>query len=96
MFRLLAPGGRIGVTDIVAADSLSAAQRAERGSYAGCIAGALSFGELERGLIDAGFIDVAITAAHEVAPDMHAAIIRAAKPTARPRTSSASPERIVR
>jgi arsenite methyltransferase len=67
-------------------------ERARRGSYAGCTAGALSFGGLGRGLTDADFIDVAITAAHEVAPDKHAAVIRATNPTARPRTSSDSPE----
>ena len=42
MFRLLAPGGRIGISDVIAEDQLSAADRAERGSYVGCIAGALS------------------------------------------------------
>ena len=46
--RVLRPGGRIGVTDIVAEDHLSAEQRAERGSYVGCIAGALSFSEYRR------------------------------------------------
>ena len=40
--RVLRPGGRMGVTDIVAEDRLTAAERAERGSYVGCIAGALS------------------------------------------------------
>ena len=48
--RVLRPGGRMGVSDIVAGDDLSPADRAERGSYAGCIAGALSFDEYERGL----------------------------------------------
>src|SRR6476619_3593634 len=38
MFRVLAPGGRVGVSDVVAADGITAAQRAERGSYVGCIA----------------------------------------------------------
>lgn len=42
MFRVLAPGGRIGLSDVVAGDHLSAADRAARGSYVGCIAGALS------------------------------------------------------
>ncbi len=41
-FRVLVPGGRIGITDVVAGDHLSPAQRAAAGSYVGCIAGALS------------------------------------------------------
>jgi arsenite methyltransferase len=81
MFRVLAPGGRIGVTDIVADNALTPAERAERGSYTGCIAGALSFAEFEQGLVDAGFTDVTITATHEAAPGLHAAIIRGTKPT---------------
>ena len=51
--RVLRPGGRVGVSDIVAEDALSADERAERGSYVGCIAGALSFAEYESGLRDA-------------------------------------------
>ena len=42
MARVLKPGGRIGISDVVAEDRLSPAERAERGSYSGCIAGALS------------------------------------------------------
>ena len=42
MARVLRPGGRIGISDVVAEDHLSASERAERGSYVGCIAGALS------------------------------------------------------
>ena len=52
--RVLRPGGRMGITDIVAEDRLSAEERAERGSYTGCIAGALSMSEFTAGLIEAG------------------------------------------
>src|SRR5213075_2604701 len=52
--RVLKPGGRVGVSDIVAEDRLSPAERAERGSYVGCIAGALSESEYIAGLEAAG------------------------------------------
>ena len=77
--RVLKPGGRMGVSDIVAEDSLTAEQRAERGSYVGCIAGALSFSEYEDGLHAAGLTDVSVTATHSVADGMHSAIIKASK-----------------
>jgi SAM-dependent methyltransferase len=80
-FRVLKPGGRIGVSDVVADDTLNPGQRAERGDYVGCIAGALSFAEYRRGLAAAGFTDIEITPTHSVADGMHSAIIRAAKPT---------------
>jgi arsenite methyltransferase len=77
---VLAPGGRIGITDVVAEDHLSPADRAERGSYVGCIAGALSRQEYLDGLRAVGFVDVSVTFTHEAAPGMHSAIVRAAKP----------------
>ncbi|PPK66779.1 arsenite methyltransferase [Actinokineospora auranticolor] len=80
-FRVLKPGGRIGVTDVVADDGLTPAQRAERGAYTGCIAGALSFAEYRDGLAAAGFTDIEITPTHQVADRMHSAIVRAVKPT---------------
>ena len=91
--RVLKPGGRIGITDIVADDALSPDERAERGSYVGCIAGALSFGEFEAGLRDAGLTDVSLTSTHTVADGMHSVIVKAAKPAdAAPWTSSAGEE----
>jgi SAM-dependent methyltransferase len=80
MFRVLTPGGRIGISDVVAEDHLSATDRAARGSYVGCIAGALSRTEYLDGLAAAGFVDADVTFTHEAAPGMHAAIIRATKP----------------
>jgi arsenite methyltransferase len=78
-FRVLKPGGRIGISDVVAENQLSPSQRAERGSYVGCIAGALSVDEYRAGLESAGFTDIDIRFTHEVAPGMHGAIVRAVK-----------------
>ncbi|MCC5479783.1 arsenite methyltransferase [Streptomyces sp. NPDC059680] len=81
-FRVLRPGGRFGVTDVVADDTLSPEQRARRGDFVGCIAGALSFTEYREGLQAAGFTAVDITPTHAVADGMHSAIVRATKPEA--------------
>src|SRR6516225_9705156 len=80
MFRVLVPGGRIGITDVVAEDHLTAADRAAAGSYVGCIAGALSRTEYLDGLTAAGFAEASVTFTNEAAPAMHSAIIRAVKP----------------
>jgi arsenite methyltransferase len=80
--RVLRPGGRVGITDIVAEDALTPEQRAERGSYVGCIAGALSLSEFETGMRDAGLTDVSLTSTHLVADGMHSVIVRARKPEA--------------
>jgi SAM-dependent methyltransferase len=79
--RVLRPGGRVGVSDVVAEDRLKPAQRAERGSYVGCIAGALSQSEYVTGLEAAGFEQVSVEFTHEVAEGMHAAIVKAVKTT---------------
>lgn len=80
MFRVLTPGGRLGISDVVSEDHLTAAERAERGSYVGCIAGALSRSEYLDGLVAAGFSEPEVVFTHEAAPGMHGAIIRAVKP----------------
>ena len=90
-FRVLAPGGRIGISDVVAEDRLSPAERAERGSYVGCIAGALSKGEYEQGLLAAGFEDVLVTFIHQVGDGLHSAIIKAVKPAVAVVTADRAP-----
>jgi arsenite methyltransferase len=78
--RVLRPGGRLGVSDIVADDALTAHERAERGSFAGCIAGALSFSEYRAGLESVGFVDVELTPTNSAGDGIHSTIIRATKP----------------
>jgi arsenite methyltransferase len=80
MRRVLKPGGRLGITDVVAANELTPKQRAERGSFVGCIAGALSFAEYEEGLAAAGFDDISVSPTHSVAEGMFSAIIKARRP----------------
>ena len=82
MHRVLRPGGRIGVSDVVTDDELTDDDRRARGSYVGCIAGALGVTEYAQGLRDAGFADVSITFTNDVGDGVHSAIIKAAKPAA--------------
>ncbi len=80
MHRVLRPGGRIGVSDIVAEKDVSPEKRIELGTSVGCIAGALSFEEFEAGLVAAGFCDVSIVPTSQYLPGLHAAIMTATKP----------------
>jgi arsenite methyltransferase len=79
MARVLKRGGRLGISDVVAEDRLSSADRAERGSHVGCIAGALSRAEYVAGLEAAGFEEISVEFTHEVADGMHGAIVKAVR-----------------
>ena len=61
-------------------ENRSAADRAERGAWVGCIADALSKGEYETGLRAAGFEQVSVAFTHQVGDGLHSAIIKATKP----------------
>jgi SAM-dependent methyltransferase len=78
--RVLRPGGRVGVSDVVADDALDPAERAARGSFSGCIAGALSIAEYRAGLAAVGLVDVTIQPTHAVGDGFQGAIIQAVRP----------------
>jgi arsenite methyltransferase len=93
MFRVLTPGGRIGVSDVVAEDDVTPAERATRGSYVGCIAGALSRAEYLEGLTAAGFVEVSVRFTQEAADGMHSAIVQATKSIPAAAAATTSPAR---
>ena len=78
--RVLRPGGRFAISDVIADADMDAATRADMAQWTGCVAGALTCAELERALADAGLVDVEIRETHRVHTHAGAAIVRARKP----------------
>jgi ubiquinone/menaquinone biosynthesis C-methylase UbiE len=79
IFRVLRPGGRVGISDVVAADGLSEEERRRRGSFVGCIAGAMTLAEYSDGLMRAGFTDISIDLTHKMAEEIYGANVRATR-----------------
>jgi arsenite methyltransferase len=78
--RVLRPGGRLAVSDVIADPDIDDATRADLQQWTGCIAGALTRRQFQQALTDAGLVDVEITETHRVHAHAAAAIIRARKP----------------
>jgi ubiquinone/menaquinone biosynthesis C-methylase UbiE len=78
--RVLKPGGRFAVSDVIADEDMDDATRADMAQWTGCIAGALTRAEFERALAAAGLTDIEITETHRVHDRAGSAIVRARKP----------------
>ncbi|MGH3158435.1 MAG: methyltransferase domain-containing protein, partial [Streptosporangiaceae bacterium] len=81
-FRVLRPGGRLGVSDIIADDGLDPGERAAAEHRIGCTTGTLTTTGYREQLLTAGFTHITITPASDAGGGLHSAIIQAAKPAA--------------
>jgi len=82
--RVLRPGGRFAISDVIADEDMDDATRADMQAYTGCIAGALTQREFEQALAGAGLQDVEIRETHRVHEQAISAIVRARKPSGHP------------
>jgi hypothetical protein len=80
-YVLAPPGGRIGISDVIADDDRTTEERAECGSYASYITEAFAFAKYHANPATAGFTTIEIVPTHQVADGMNSMIIRAVKPT---------------
>ncbi len=80
--RVLRPGGRFAVSDVIADSDMDEATRADMEAYTGCIAGALTREQFTQALQAAGFADITIQESHRVHPCAASAIVRATKTAA--------------
>jgi arsenite methyltransferase len=78
--RVLRPGGRFAVSDVIADPDMDDATRADMAAYTGCIAGALTDQEFRAALADAGLTEIEICPTHRVHEHAGSAIVRARKP----------------
>jgi arsenite methyltransferase len=78
--RVLKPGGRFAVSDVIADPDMDAATRTDMAAWTGCVAGALTRDEFERALAQAGLVDAEIRETHRVHAHAASAIVRARKP----------------
>jgi arsenite methyltransferase len=78
--RVLRPGGRLAISDVVADPDMEDATRAAMAAYTGCIAGALTEAEFREALSTAGLADIEISETHRVHAHAAAAIVCARKP----------------
>jgi L-amino acid N-acyltransferase YncA/2-polyprenyl-3-methyl-5-hydroxy-6-metoxy-1,4-benzoquinol methylase len=83
-FRVLRPGGRLGVSDIIAAQDACPAQRAEAERRVGCVSGTVTAAQYKQELLVAGFTQIGITPAVETDGGLASAVIRAVRPVAPP------------
>jgi L-amino acid N-acyltransferase YncA len=83
-FRVLRPGGRLGVSDVIAGDDADPAERAAAEQRTGCTTGTVTAGEYRHQLLAAGFTQITITPAADAGGGLRSAIIQAARPGAPP------------